>query len=103
MTQSFTHKARMSSQSRLIMRSEEHTSELQSLRHLVCRLLLENTRRGQCGLRIRARIVGSVNHCVGCERARGEKSRGRPTVQEVAELSAGCHREDLRGWQQHRP
>src|SRR5262245_24008254 len=24
-----------------IMRSEEHTSELQSLRHLVCRLLLE--------------------------------------------------------------
>src|SRR5262245_64761151 len=26
----------------LIGRSEEHTSELQSLRHLVCRLLLEN-------------------------------------------------------------
>src|ERR1039458_3382588 len=26
-------------------RSEEHTSELQSLRHLVCRLLLETTRR----------------------------------------------------------
>src|SRR5205814_9230410 len=25
----------------LIVRSEEHTSELQSLRHLVCRLLLE--------------------------------------------------------------
>src|ERR1039458_10705277 len=25
-------------------RSEEHTSELQSLRHLVCRLLLEKTR-----------------------------------------------------------
>src|ERR1035441_10707268 len=25
----------------LLMRSEEHTSELQSLRHLVCRLLLE--------------------------------------------------------------
>src|SRR5262245_62327852 len=25
----------------VIMRSEEHTSELQSLRHLVCRLLLE--------------------------------------------------------------
>src|SRR5262245_65029833 len=25
----------------LVMRSEEHTSELQSLRHLVCRLLLE--------------------------------------------------------------
>src|SRR5258705_6462650 len=26
---------------RLVLRSEEHTSELQSLRHLVCRLLLE--------------------------------------------------------------
>src|ERR1039458_8765671 len=26
------------------MRSEEHTSELQSLRHLVCRLLLENNK-----------------------------------------------------------
>src|SRR5437899_4540051 len=25
----------------MLMRSEEHTSELQSLRHLVCRLLLE--------------------------------------------------------------
>src|SRR5258705_4577180 len=27
--------------SKIEMRSEEHTSELQSLRHLVCRLLLE--------------------------------------------------------------
>src|SRR5437899_7980592 len=27
------------------MRSEEHTSELQSLRHLVCRLLLEKKNR----------------------------------------------------------
>src|SRR5262245_62668305 len=26
------------------LRSEEHTSELQSLRHLVCRLLLENNK-----------------------------------------------------------
>src|SRR5262245_7149900 len=26
---------------RILLRSEEHTSELQSLRHLVCRLLLE--------------------------------------------------------------
>src|ERR1039458_2626693 len=26
---------------KVVMRSEEHTSELQSLRHLVCRLLLE--------------------------------------------------------------
>src|SRR5262245_62366294 len=28
-------------------RSEEHTSELQSLRHLVCRLLLEKTNRNR--------------------------------------------------------
>src|SRR5258705_1751963 len=30
---------------RRIIRSEEHTSELQSLRHLVCRLLLEKKKR----------------------------------------------------------
>src|ERR1039458_1792384 len=30
---------------RLVLRSEEHTSELQSLRHLVCRLLLEKENR----------------------------------------------------------
>src|SRR5205814_9820662 len=29
-------------------RSEEHTSELQSLRHLVCRLLLEKKNRTNC-------------------------------------------------------
>src|ERR1035441_10971929 len=29
-----------------VMRSEEHTSELQSLRHLVCRLLLEKKQTG---------------------------------------------------------
>src|ERR1039458_10419274 len=31
---------------RIVHRSEEHTSELQSLRHLVCRLLLEKKKRG---------------------------------------------------------
>src|SRR5258705_8048989 len=30
----------------LVFRSEEHTSELQSLRHLVCRLLLEKKKLG---------------------------------------------------------
>src|SRR5258705_3276701 len=30
------------------LRSEEHTSELQSLRHLVCRLLLEKTTTQYC-------------------------------------------------------
>src|SRR5258705_8633159 len=31
--------------SRALTRSEEHTSELQSLRHLVCRLLLEKKKK----------------------------------------------------------
>src|SRR5258705_1662718 len=30
---------------RVVPRSEEHTSELQSLRHLVCRLLLEKKKK----------------------------------------------------------
>src|SRR5437899_4746899 len=30
------------------VRSEEHTSELQSLRHLVCRLLLEKKKAQRC-------------------------------------------------------
>src|SRR5262245_64331008 len=33
-------------------RSEEHTSELQSLRHLVCRLLLEKKKKTNAGRRI---------------------------------------------------
>src|SRR5471030_2397111 len=37
--------ARMSGEVRVEPRSEEHTSELQSLRHLVCRLLLEKKKR----------------------------------------------------------
>src|SRR5947199_7847090 len=32
-----------------VVRSEEHTSELQSLRHLVCRLLLEKKKKRQPG------------------------------------------------------
>src|SRR5262245_62517769 len=35
----------MIASARLSCRSEEHTSELQSLRHLVCRLLLEKKKR----------------------------------------------------------
>src|SRR5438045_6528543 len=32
----------------MVPRSEEHTSELQSLRHLVCRLLLEKKKNIKC-------------------------------------------------------
>src|SRR5471030_1243897 len=35
------------------MRSEEHTSELQSLRHLVCRLLLEKKKKEGMDSRVR--------------------------------------------------
>src|SRR5258705_8290700 len=47
---------------RPVIRSEEHTSELQSLRHLVCRLLLEKKKkkksiaqRNTPGIRLSAR------------------------------------------------
>src|SRR5205814_9637465 len=33
------------------LRSEEHTSELQSLRHLVCRLLLEKKKINKCDMK----------------------------------------------------
>src|SRR5258705_5734819 len=41
----------------LFLRSEEHTSELQSLRHLVCRLLLEKKKR----LNINMRVVETIS------------------------------------------
>src|SRR5262245_64995369 len=47
-------------------RSEEHTSELQSLRHLVCRLLLEKKKKkkhtAQQGLRARIRRTREARH-----------------------------------------
>src|SRR5262245_64293124 len=38
-----------------VRRSEEHTSELQSLRHLVCRLLLEKKKKIYSDLRLERR------------------------------------------------
>src|ERR1039458_10691960 len=40
----FTIGAKAGEAASMLLRSEEHTSELQSLRHLVCRLLLEKKR-----------------------------------------------------------
>src|ERR1035438_10850914 len=48
-----------------VRRSEEHTSELQSLRHLGCRLLLEKTKRIDrlcCALYVAAR--SAVDPCL---------------------------------------
>src|SRR5215472_17910173 len=44
-------------------RSEEHTSELQSLRHLVCRLLLEKKKK-----------------CICAQHMSGKKKAGKPTI-----------------------
>src|SRR5436853_4433262 len=41
------------------LRSEEHTSELQSLRHLVCRLLLEKKKKKKDGTRTADRDIGN--------------------------------------------
>src|SRR2546425_6272598 len=44
------------------MRSEEHTSELQSLAYLVCRLLLEKKKKNE--------KVTKINHMIICKTAR---------------------------------
>src|SRR5437899_7027328 len=43
------------------LRSEEHTSELQSLRHLVCRLLLEKKKNRRSTLKL-CHAVSPANH-----------------------------------------
>src|SRR5256884_5712946 len=40
------------------VRSEEHTSELQSRLHLVCRLLLEKKKKIKCSINERRRATG---------------------------------------------
>src|SRR5258705_2160410 len=46
-------------------RSEEHTSELQSLRHLVCRLLLEKKKETSLEMMRDLEIADSITgHCV---------------------------------------
>src|SRR5690625_6365809 len=49
--------------SRIQWRSEEHTSELQSRGHLVCRLLLEKQKHGQEGHSECIVTAGQVHHC----------------------------------------
>src|SRR5947199_575717 len=50
-------------------RSEEHTSELQSLRHLVCRLLLEKKKN--------ADVDGSASESVDLRRHQAERGADR--------------------------
>src|SRR2546425_2993882 len=52
----------------LIERSEEHTSELQSLAYLVCRLLLEKKKK-ELRTAERPQVVKATRHPVGRARA----------------------------------
>src|SRR5687767_15753137 len=45
-----------------VLRSEEHTSELQSLAYLVCRLLLEKKKLVQFSVRVQQTYKHSVPH-----------------------------------------
>src|SRR5437899_5379167 len=56
-------------------RSEEHTSELQSLRHLVCRLLLEKKKRAQCHAAQYSRAEQRCYHHAACPRLFATRSR----------------------------
>src|SRR5258705_3084070 len=57
------------------MRSEEHTSELQSLRHLVCRLLLEKKKKKK-----RASSSDAVSACVAAQEVGVELRPGRASM-----------------------
>src|SRR5437899_6624797 len=46
-----------------LLRSEEHTSELQSLRHLVCRLLLEKKKNKKLTSHLRLSKHMTHNYC----------------------------------------
>src|SRR5437899_8096453 len=74
-------------------RSEEHTSELQSLRHLVCRLLLEkknnkHLKRGhldaldECEMEVAMRLLGLLPVF-----ARDVRLEGRGSVIDLAEVT----------------
>src|SRR5258705_300832 len=56
-------------------RSEEHTSELQSLRHLVCRLLLEKKKKNLYGDKDRGTQIQPTAFSVVAKRSRLLKCR----------------------------
>src|SRR2546422_8483016 len=53
--------SRYSVSSALAVRSEEHTSELQSRLHLVCRLLLEKKKKNQTKYQLRSQIQAKAS------------------------------------------
>src|ERR1035441_6176116 len=58
------------------MRSEEHTSELQSLRHLVCRLLLEKKKAPRTACARRPSICRTPRGCFNARRGRAGGAHG---------------------------
>src|ERR1039458_5970750 len=70
------------------IRSEEHTSELQSLRHLVCRLLLEKNKKKPCTRRTaRARLADTPG---AMSSAQGDGATGPPVGPQVRKDSKSC-------------
>src|SRR5205814_2458815 len=59
-------------------RSEEHTSELQSLRHLVCRLLLEKKKESVLTLLTSWYRYWPFATCTPSRAARSKRASGRP-------------------------
>src|SRR5437762_8864146 len=75
---------------RLFLRSEEHTSELQSPMYLVCRLLLEKKNR------IERRSSRSHSDCHRSDPFIGDTER------QLARLHLSCQRSSARGLWLHR-
>src|SRR5690625_7017415 len=63
---SFSRSACSASSEASVPRSEEHTSELQSRGHLVCRLLLEKKKRNKTGGTTKARQTYASCHTGEC-------------------------------------
>src|ERR1039458_8351671 len=62
-----------------LMRSEEHTSELQSLRHLVCRLLLEKKKHNRLAYPQARRLCGAW------------RERSRPSLRSIRTPTTLAH------------
>src|SRR5258705_5609940 len=91
----FAHRSPPRSSRRIIRqlsRSEEHTSELQSLRHLVCRLLLEKKKKKNkkySPTPIRRRILTPIKKCPS-DIARANTITLKQTVRQVDNIDSNC-------------
>src|ERR1035438_8559431 len=80
-------------------RSEEHTSELQSLRHLVCRLLLEKKKESMTGTPAPAHDRNSASRPIGGTPVWRARPRERSAViLRSAARCASCFFFFFKGW-----